>query len=312
MPILPLILTLLACLALLIFIAAYLMARLLLHPPRMSDAKAAWVLKRLSPADLALPFQPLSFIVRDNHTGQPLSIAAWWIPHPNSLGRTAVFVHGYADAKVGALAWAPTFHSLAYNLLLYDLRAHGESEGRFTTAGHHEQHDLNQLLDQLRAEKPAETRHLVLFGLSMGAAIASATAISRDDLAAVILDSPSADESHAAMIQFNLLGLPGSLVQRLALRIVRWITGAHFAAIRPVDLIPKIPCPLFIISPSNDVYVPPTDLADIQSAANSRPPSRPTVFWRIDGAAHLMAICADPDEYRHRLSAFLSPLTPDP
>ena len=302
---LTLLLVLLLFLALLIPAAAYLTARSLLQPPRMSDGKAAWVLKRLSPADLNLPFDSLSFHIRDQHN-QPLTIAAWWIPHPNSLSRTALFVHGYADAKVGALSWAPTFHSLAYNILAIDLRAHGESTGRFVTAGYHEQHDLNQIINQLRAQYPNETKHLVLFGISLGAAVVAAASIHRHDLAAVILDSPSADESHAATIQLNLLGFPGPFVQRLAFHMIRWISHADFAAVRPIDLIPKIPCPLMIIQPANDIYVPPTDMQALESAAASRPPSLPTTFWRIPAAAHLMAICADPAEYRSRLATFLS------
>src|SRR5688572_17044889 len=76
----------------------YLLARSLVMPPRMSDGKAAWVLRRLSPGDLGLTFEEVSFDTRDAATGQPLRIAAWWIPNPDARGRCVVFLHGYADA----------------------------------------------------------------------------------------------------------------------------------------------------------------------------------------------------------------------
>ena len=37
--------------------------------------------------------------------------------------RCVVLLHGYADAKVGAIAWAPMWHELGYHALAIDLRA---------------------------------------------------------------------------------------------------------------------------------------------------------------------------------------------
>src|SRR3954451_20750211 len=52
----------------------------LLHPPRMSDGKALYLLNRLSPADVGLAFEDVAFTVRDEPTGRPLKIAGWWMP----------------------------------------------------------------------------------------------------------------------------------------------------------------------------------------------------------------------------------------
>src|SRR3954454_14240551 len=175
-----------AALVVLLGATTWMMARMLLVPERMSDPRAAFVLKRVSPADLGVRYEPAKFTVRADPRGT-LDLAAWWIPCPRSpqlLGsgakgdpggdRTVVLIHGYSDAKVGAIAWAPTWHALGYHVLAIDLRAHGESGGPFSTSGYFERHDLNQVLNQLRAQRPDETRHLVLFGVSLGAATALA------------------------------------------------------------------------------------------------------------------------------------------
>src|SRR5689334_15757365 len=112
------------------------MARMLLTPSRMSDGKAAYLLKRLSPGHLGLRYELTRFEVRGQRTGDALNadvlngdvlkIAAWWIAHPAAMGKCVVLIHGYGDAKVGAIAWAPMFHAMGYHILAIDLRAHGE------------------------------------------------------------------------------------------------------------------------------------------------------------------------------------------
>src|SRR5689334_17501428 len=94
---------LLGTLLLLCGLLVVMMARTLLRPTRMTDARATWRLKRLSPRDLGLEFEETSFVVRDERTAGQLKIAAWWIPCPSAM-RTILLIHGYADAKVGAIA----------------------------------------------------------------------------------------------------------------------------------------------------------------------------------------------------------------
>lgn len=279
--------------------AAGLMAWSLVHPPRMTDAKALWLLRRLTPADLALPFEDLRFQIRDEQ-GRRLTIAAWWVPHPHAEGKCAVLIHGYADAKVGAIAWAPAWHALGFNLLVPDLRAHGESGGRVCTAGYFERHDLSQLLDELKANRPQETRRLVLFGLSMGAAVAGATAALRTDIAAVAMDSPYADFRTAAMAHMDRLGLPGHWLQRAAIRLGEWLTCADYQAVRPPDLIARLPCPALVIMSGDDEFLTPRDRGMLDQAICS--PDEP---WRVEGVGHLMAFNSGPQRYEARVGRFL-------
>jgi pimeloyl-ACP methyl ester carboxylesterase len=280
------------------------MALMLLRPPRMTDGKAIYRLRRLSPGDLGLPFEDLTFNIRDEH-GRPLRLAAWWIAGPHPRGRCIVLIHGYADAKVGAIAWGPLFHALGYNILAIDLRAHGESGGTYCTGAFFERDDLSQAIDQLRAARPHETKKLVLFGVSLGAAVAAAVAARRDDIAAVIMDSPYPDYRDAVDAHSVLLGQPQGLVQRLGVHFAEWLSGARFNAVRPVDLIRRIAAPLLIIQAGTDPFVPPADAAAVERAAASRPPERVTSYWPIPDAPHVQGLGVDPIAYRQRIEAFL-------
>jgi pimeloyl-ACP methyl ester carboxylesterase len=290
---------------LLYLLLPYPMALRLLRPPRMTDAKAVYVLKRLSPTDLGMAYEDVSYFVRDERTGQKLKLAAWWIPNPArpSSDRTVLLVHGYADAKVGAIAWAPLWHSLGYHILAVDLRAHGESDGTDVTAGYFERHDLSQVIDQLRAQRPAETRHVALFGISLGAAVVTAVASLRDDLTAVILECPYADYLTAVTAHADLMGMPGPSFVRRALHRAQQLTGADFSAVAPVKLIPQAKCPVMVISAGQDPLVA-GSLPLLEAAVAQRTDG--SLFWEIEGAYHVEGLLADADAYRWRIETFLA------
>jgi alpha-beta hydrolase superfamily lysophospholipase len=304
-PYVTLVILLIVILILLLGVSVVMMALFLLRPPRMTDGKAAYVLKRLSPGDLGLTYSTTTFVVRDEASGGTLPIAAWWIPCSSENGKCVIIVHGYADAKVGGIAWAPTWLSLGWNVLAIDLRAHGESGGRYTTAGFHERYDLMQVIDQLRAEQPKETQTLALFGISLGAAVALATSVMRDDLAAVVLECPFADYRNAVSNHSRIMGMPLHTLQPLAIRTAERIAKADFTAVRPIDLIPQCPAPLMIFQSCSDPFVA-NDVKAIEVAMSNREQEgKPTKFVPIADAGHVLGICADPEAYREQLRTFL-------
>jgi pimeloyl-ACP methyl ester carboxylesterase len=293
---------------LLFFLTCLAMAKVLLSPERMTGGRALSILRRLSPAEIGLPSEDLWFDVRDERAGRRLQLAAWWIPAPGPSPRTAVIVHGYSDSKIGGIAWAPTFRALGFNVLAVDLRAHGESDGAHTTAGFFERHDLSQVIDQVRAARPAETRdELILFGVSLGAAVVGATAALREcaDVDAVIMDCPFRDYLSAARTHARAQGLPGKLFQAVALDWARRLSKADFDLCAPVRVIPALACPLMVIHGEADLFVDPVDMRAVEAACRRRPPEWVTEYWEAADTHHVLALRTDPVEFRRRIEAFL-------
>jgi pimeloyl-ACP methyl ester carboxylesterase len=326
--------------ALLAAFTVCMMARMLLRPRRMNDARALRLLGRLSPEDVGLPrYEQFPFRVRDLRTGGTIQLAAWWIGVEGQAAaawrqRCVVLVHGYGDAKIGALAWAPLFHSLGWNILAIDLRAHGESGGTISTAGFYERHDLEQALNELRAARPDETRTLVLFGVSLGAAVALATAELRQrehaphppegtslapdssehekrpgEIAGLILESPFADFKRAATAHGEILGYPGGILRDLALRLAERMSGVDFCAVSPERLLPHIEAPVLLIQSGDDPFVPPEDARRLREALAQRPADRITRDWHVEQCPHVFALAVCPDEYRRQIAAFLDEIT---
>ena len=292
---------------LLVVITVWWMALFLLRPARMTDGRAVLLLKRLSPGDLGLRFESMRFIVRDERDGKRLSLAAWWIPHEQANGKSVVLVHGYGDAKVGAIAWAPLWHALGYNILAVDLRAHGESAGKYSTAGFFERHDLDQILNQIRADRPRDTARVMLFGISLGAAVVLAAAEGRDDIDALVLECPYADYRVPVLAYSRIFAMPLPSLAPLSIRLAEWISGADFSTLRPIDMLKRVKQPTMIIQAGCDPFVPPSDADAMEAILRERAAREDFIcaHWRVGDVSHVIGIVADPDEYRDRIVAFL-------
>jgi pimeloyl-ACP methyl ester carboxylesterase len=274
----------------------------ILTPPRMSAGKAIYHLRRLSPGDLGLGFEEQSFTVRDLHTGRKMRLASWWIPASPSSNRCAILIHGYADAKVGSIAFAPLLNDLDLNILAVDLRAHGESDGRFSTGGFFERDDISQVIDQIRSDRPFQTERIILFGISLGASVACGVAAARSDIAGVILESPFPSYQRVITNHARLMHLPGGWMLKSAISLAQKFGGADFSRVRVVDLMKLIRCPALLIVGSEDELLYPEDIAALQAETRADAGSE---LWLVERAGHLQAMSIDPIEYRQRVEKFV-------
>ena len=82
---------------------------------------------------------------------------------------TVIMVHGYhAEAFNNFHASSKSFFNHGYNILMIDERAHNDSEGDYTTFGIKEQYDVLSWIRWVEAN--TNTKNIVLYGVSMGAA----------------------------------------------------------------------------------------------------------------------------------------------
>jgi hypothetical protein len=101
-----------------------------------------------TPADEGLDFQEVGFESTDG-----LALRGWWVPGDNP-SRAVVLVHGLEGNKAGeqVLRAASVYSGAGYGVLMFDLRGHGEFEGKRTTVGHQEVRDVRGALPGLRSE----------------------------------------------------------------------------------------------------------------------------------------------------------------
>ena len=81
-------------------------------------------------------------------TKKNISIEAWYMPVDSSKG-TVIIVHGLGGNKSFLLSEAYEFRYWGFNIMLIDLRAHGNSDGNTTTLGVRESEEIKLAYDYI-------------------------------------------------------------------------------------------------------------------------------------------------------------------
>jgi len=268
-------------------------AGLILHPPAMSPM---WIF----PEQFGLRYEKVSFKTRDG-----LELRGWFIPSLTGDKRTIIMCHGWGDNK-GELLKQTYFlnENGGFNLLYFDFRSHGESEGEITTIGGLETIDFDAAVSWLRAAKPEHAESVGVFGLSMGAAVTVASLPKHPDLRCAAVESPFSD--YRTVIKrwgWNNMRLPYYPLVALTLVILRSrVKDPAIDKFNPVEAAPLIaPRPLFVIGGTNDRLMTPEDVRKVFEAARE-----PKQLWMVQDAYHAKCREAAGMEYDTRLIGFFS------
>jgi len=240
-----------------------------------------------------------------------IRIAGWWIPAATSIprdGPTVVIVHGYGDNKSGMLENAIFLHD-RWNLVLFDLRNHGQSTGDETTQGIDEQLDLEAMLDWVDANLHPE--HLAVFGQSMGGQT-SVNVVARDTrVDALVLDSTHDRLASAMSARIRNAGYPFGEVGYLAIALGTWLrTGANVLGSDPIEAIDDMgDRPVLLIHGGDDRDAPTDGARRMYDAAQDA--GVPVELQLCPGADHGKSDEVCPDDYGRWLDDFLGRVLAD-
>jgi alpha-beta hydrolase superfamily lysophospholipase len=195
---------------------------------------------------------------------------------PAPPGRTVLLLHGFAETsralerrRMAALS------RHGWNVAALDSRAYGQSDGPYATFGGHESSDVRIWLDRLAEcvsrSGPDSGFRPALWGRSMGAQIAMRTAAEDTRVAALVLESPLIDLAAATAAALRRRRFPMSgLLARLIIGRANKLAGMPLDRPRPIDLAPRLTCPVLILHGSDDVLVSADDARRLATAfANS-------------------------------------------
>jgi pimeloyl-ACP methyl ester carboxylesterase len=112
----------------------------------------------VTPSDVGLDFSDIFL-----ETGDKIKINAWFIPAKNSSG-TILFCHGNGGNISNCLDSVSLFNDLGYNVMIFDYRGYGKSEGTSSEKGSYL--DANAAFEYLKKTGIPEKK-IILFGRSL-------------------------------------------------------------------------------------------------------------------------------------------------
>jgi len=233
-----------------------------------------------TPGQVGLEFQDLFFTTADG-----VRLHSWFIPHRDAR-ITLVWFHGNAGNISHRVENIKLLHDkVKVNIFIFDYRGYGRSEGSVSEAGTYQ--DGAAALQFVRKQLGVEAQNLIIFGRSLGAAVAAEMA-SRFDSRGLILESPFVSIREMAKSVFPLLPI-GPLLQ------TRYDN---------LEKIVKIKVPLLVLHGDRDEVIPYEHGKRVFAAAPG-----PKDFYTINGAGHNDTYIVGGDAYFQRLRSFIETVT---
>ena len=238
-----------------------------------SSIRPPKIISSLTPRDLKMNYEDVSFKTADG-----LTLRGWYIPSAKGTQKTLILLHGYPADK-GNILPALAFLHEDFNLLLFDFRYLGRSEGSYSTAGAKEVEDL---LAAIQFLKSRGVKEVGVWGFSMGGAVTLMAIEKAPEIRAVISESSYAS---LADMTFELLPIP-LLNYPIAYLVGVWaklFLGIDVRDASPADRIRNTKIPILLIHSSADAVIPFSHARLLQQALAKNPNAE---FWFHEQFAH--------------------------
>jgi pimeloyl-ACP methyl ester carboxylesterase len=245
-----------------------------------------------SPDEYGLEFENIKIKTSDG-----LTLHGVWVPAAGSH-KAVVILHGHGGSYDFDLYRAPDLQKAGFNVLLFDFRAHGRSEGKQMTFGYRERADITAAVEFLRQHG---VKHIGLLGFSYGGIVAMLYAAENTDVEAVISDGGPARMRTAIAARVTEMGFANWLARAIAWLIIFMTSirmGTSLFKYEPIRWVGHItPRPILFIHGDQDKYLP--DFDELYAATRL-----PKEVWRLPNVGHTNASQFYPEEYTGRIIEF--------
>jgi pimeloyl-ACP methyl ester carboxylesterase len=202
----------------------------------------------LTPWHRSPPPEPTVAHENVDFEGDGVRLRGWRFPPEGVRRGHLVYLHGFGDDRRGAVGIAQRFTPLGFEVIAYDSRAHGQSEGACCTYGVAEKRDLARVLDR----EPAGP--VVLLGGSLGGAVALECAADDPRISLVVAIAAFSDLRSVVEDRKPFFATRGQMES--ALGIAARDGGFRLEDASPVASAPRIRCPVLLVHGADDRDTP--------------------------------------------------------
>ena len=248
-----------------------------------------------TPKDLGFNYEDVTIETRDG-----LRLSGWWIPNGE---KTVIPLHGYTRSRWDEVYMKPTIEFLlkeGYSVLAFDFRAHGKSEGKFTTVGDRELIDVISAIDWLEKNHPEKAGRVGLIGFSMGAVVTIRALAEDERITCGVADSPPIylDKTGARGLKY-FANLP-EWIYHFVKPFVKLFSGAKELSL--LEYAERIRKPLLIIAGEKDPLVKVDEVREFYERNRTVNPG--VELWVTD-APHVRTLKLHPEEWKAKVGDFL-------
>jgi alpha-beta hydrolase superfamily lysophospholipase len=232
-------------------------------------------------------------------TKNDISIEAWYGKTDSISKGTVILFHGLTGNKGLVIDEANAFRIFGYNVMMIDIRDHGNSGGNSTTIGYKESEEAKLAYDYImqRGEK-----NIFLWGASMGAVVVL-KAVSDYQLqpSGIIIEMPFLSLQSYLRAQARFLGFPQKpfgFLTGLWISIEQGFNGLSFKTTRYAR---NIHCPVLMQYGDKDAFVLRYETDAIYESIAAT--NKKLVIY--NGAWHESFLRYDPITWKREVTAFL-------
>lgn len=230
-----------------------------------------------------------------------VKLHAYEIKNSESSDIWAIVIHGYMLNGKTMVYYAKEFYNKGYNVLLLDLRGHGQSEGDYIGMGWHDRLDTIDWINYL-VDKNSNCK-IILHGISMGGATVMMTTGEDlpDNVKVAIEDCGYSSIWDEFKMQLkSLYNLPTFPVLNAASMVCQMRAGYKIEEGSAIEQVKKSKTPTLFIHGDQDKFVPFEMLDKVYEVANCKKQK-----LVIEGAKHAEAVSINPELYWKTIDTFI-------
>jgi len=254
--------------------------------------------------ELGLLAQDIEFETFTNsrtRSGKPLKIRGWLFRSASPDAPTVIALHGKGSNRIGVLRFGKMFQDLGFNILIYDQRHHGRSEGSYTTYGYYEAYDVKAAIDFLESQN-INTERLGIIGESFGAATSLLAGAIEPRIKFVIADSSYTDMPNAVKDNaWRMNYMPHYPIPDIGFAVAAIVADFNPWEVRPIDALKTINKPVLIVHCDQDEWAYPKYAHQLYEASDKKQ----TDFKMFSDCEHVAAYDDYTEEYEKIVKAFL-------
>lgn len=262
-----------------------------------STSEDSWIKSKVWLKD-----KPIERVVLKSFDG--LNLIGYYLEAKQPTNKTAIIVHGYTSNGKSMAAFGKIyFEQFGYNILMPDLRGHGESEGNYIGFGWHDRKDIISWINYALTRNGSDSK-IVLHGISMGGGTVLMT--SGEELPSNVkcIISDCAYSSIKDILAYQMkttYKLPSFPILNITSIICKFKAGYFFKDGSAIEQVKRSKTPILYIHGDADTFVPTSMVYALNEATKAEKD-----LLIVKGAEHGNAYWVNTITYETKVKDFIN------